>query len=58
MGEIKINRRKLLSAGSVAGTSTLLSGCDAFDGMLGRGSSVRDFMEASANGLSYRCSVF
>ncbi|MCB1453015.1 MAG: molybdopterin-binding protein [Rhizobiaceae bacterium] len=58
MGEIIMNRRKLLSIGSVASSSALLSGCDAFDGMLGRGSSVRDFMEASANGLSYRVQRF
>ncbi|MBO6716524.1 MAG: molybdopterin-binding protein [Rhizobiaceae bacterium] len=53
MTKFNISRRALLSGGTVAGSGALLSGCDVFDGVL-RGGNVRDFMEASANGLSYR----
>ncbi|MBO6726293.1 MAG: molybdopterin-binding protein [Rhizobiaceae bacterium] len=54
MSKIVMNRRKLLTIGSVAGSSALLSGCDAFDGMLKGNSPVRNFMESTANGLSFR----
>jgi DMSO/TMAO reductase YedYZ molybdopterin-dependent catalytic subunit len=53
----KITRRGLLSAGAVAATAPL-AGCDAFDGLLGKGHPVRDFLEGSANGLSYRVQRF
>jgi DMSO/TMAO reductase YedYZ molybdopterin-dependent catalytic subunit len=53
MSKPVMNRRKLLTIGSAAASGAMLSGCDAFDGIL-RGGNVRDFMEASANGLSYR----
>ena len=49
-----MNRRKLLTIGSVAGSGALLSGCDAFNGVLRGDSPVRGFMENTANGLSYR----
>lgn len=58
MGKIVMNRRKLLTLGSVAGSSAILSGCDAFDGMLRGDSPVRGFMESTANGLSYRVQRF
>jgi DMSO/TMAO reductase YedYZ molybdopterin-dependent catalytic subunit len=54
MSKPVMNRRKLLTMGAVAGSGALLSGCDAFDEMLRGGGSVRDFMETTANGLSYR----
>jgi DMSO/TMAO reductase YedYZ molybdopterin-dependent catalytic subunit len=57
MSKFIIDRRKLLTMGSVAGSGALLSGCDAMDGIL-RGGNVRDFMEATANGLSYRVQRF
>ncbi len=53
MSNIIMSRRKLLTAGSVAASGALLSGCDVLDDVL-RGGDVRNFMEASANGLSYR----
>lgn len=58
MSRITMNRRKLLTIGSVAGTSALVSGCDAFDGVLAGRSPVRNFMESTANGLSYRVQRF
>ncbi len=50
---INIARRRFLTAATV-GTSTLaLTGCDAFDGWLGRDAAVRNTLE-KANNLTYR----
>ncbi|MBX3531650.1 MAG: molybdopterin-binding protein [Rhizobiaceae bacterium] len=49
----KITRRGLLSAGAVSAAAPL-AGCDAFDGWLRNDHAVRNFLEGSANGLSYR----
>ncbi|MEI2299768.1 molybdopterin-binding protein [Ensifer sp. MJa1] len=53
MSSFVINRRGLLTAAGVAVSTLPLSGCDAFDGLLGYGQPLRDFL-ASANGLTYR----
>jgi DMSO/TMAO reductase YedYZ molybdopterin-dependent catalytic subunit len=52
MAGFRINRRKFLSASSVAASGMLLSGCDIFDRLPADGS-VRNMLE-SANGLTYR----
>jgi DMSO/TMAO reductase YedYZ molybdopterin-dependent catalytic subunit len=48
------NRRRLLTMGAVATSGAALSGCDALDFLARRDNPVREFMETSANGLSYR----
>ena len=58
MAKLTIDRRRLLTAGTVAGSGALLSGCDMFDPLARPGNPVRDFMEQTASGLSYRVQRF
>lgn len=53
MSKLTINRRQFLSAAGAAASVLPLTGCDAFDGVLGYGQSMRGFL-ASANSLTYR----
>jgi DMSO/TMAO reductase YedYZ molybdopterin-dependent catalytic subunit len=52
MSTFRIDRRKFLTASSVAASGLLLSGCDVFDGLPADGS-VRNVLEI-ANDLTYR----
>lgn len=58
MAGFTLDRRRLLTAGSVAASGALLSGCDMLDPLARPGHPVRDFMETTANGLSYRVQRF
>jgi len=58
MARFVLDRRRLLTAGAVATSGIALSGCDAFDALADRDNPVRDFMETTANGLSYRVQRF
>lgn len=49
----QLSRRGFLTGSAVAGSSLALGGCDALDGLVGRGSSVRSVLE-QANSLTYR----
>lgn len=53
MSRVVISRRRFLTAAGVAASTLPLAGCDALDGLLGNGSSIRAFL-ASANNLTYQ----
>lgn len=53
MAGFHINRRRFLTSVGLGASGTILTGCDAFDSLSSRDSSVRQLME-SANGLTYR----
>lgn len=53
MSAFQLNRRRFLTAAGVTVSALPLAGCDALDGLMGTGSSVRGLL-ASANSLTYR----
>lgn len=53
MARFNINRRHFLTAAGIGAATLPLSGCDAFDNLLGDDDSVRQVL-ASANDLTYR----
>lgn len=53
MSGLRINRRRFLTAAGIGASMLPLAGCDAFDGLLGGDSRVRDVL-ARANDVTYR----
>ncbi len=53
MSKLLLSRRNLLRAAASASITLPLAGCDMFDGLRDRESSMRQFMQ-SVNGLTYR----
>jgi DMSO/TMAO reductase YedYZ molybdopterin-dependent catalytic subunit len=51
--KLQLSRRGFITGATVAGSSLVLGGCDAFDGLTRKGGSVRNVLEM-ANSLTYR----